>query len=138
MFNDEHGYFDIQRYCIEGNWMYRLLSSYTRGFNLYAGAGAFAGMTRYGIEQPVPDRYTEKKGSDYLSDQKKSDSTGGIPDKEPCFGVNASIEAEVFITRSIAATAECTIPWTSNSSLKKYFDTELVKPLLSVGLRYDF
>lgn len=72
--------------CAHGGWMYRLVGTRNRVFNLYGGAGAFLGYEAVDPKGLVPEEY---KGEDF--------SSGRF-----LYGVQVSLEMEIFFSRRVA------------------------------------
>lgn len=69
----------------EGEWMYRLLGTRNRQFNLYGGGGIFLGCERTGGWQDLTGDSLEAEDMYFF-----------------LYGIQPSLEAELFITRKIA------------------------------------
>lgn len=80
------------------DYMYRIAATRSRSFNLYGGGGAFIGYEIY-------DPFTRLAPN----------INTGLKDGAFIYGINASIEAEVFIARRIALTVACATPLTFGS-----------------------
>ena len=81
-----------------GDYMYRIASVRSRAFSLYGGGGAFIGYELYDPFSRLP-----------------SNIHTGLTDGAFIYGVNANLEAEIFIARKIALIAGCTVPMTFGS-----------------------
>ena len=80
------------------DYMYRIASVRSRVFSMYAGGGAFIGYELYDPLSRLPENIHT-----------------GLGDGAFIFGVNAGIEAEVFLGRRTAFVAGCTVPMTFGS-----------------------
>ena len=80
------------------DYMYRIASVRSRAFSLYGGGGAFIGYELYDPFSRLP-----------------SNIHTGLTDGAFIYGVNANLEAEVFIGRKVALIAGCTVPMTFGS-----------------------
>ena len=80
------------------DYMHRIATVRSRAFSLYGGGGAFIGYELYDPLSRLP-----------------ANIHTGLEDGAFIYGINASVEAEVFITRRIALTAGCTLPMTFGS-----------------------
>ena len=94
-------YFDHVLWNLSGNWMYRLLASYDRRFNLYVGAGAFVGLNKYEVFHKLPE-----------------EMPGEFPDEEFVYGAEPRIDIEFFPFRRAAVVLGLQSPLTLSSSLK--------------------
>ena len=97
-----------------GNWMYRIISTRSRVFNVYAGAGVFLGWEFYDPEKTLPD---------FIS--------SSLIDGAFLYGVNPKIQAEVFFTRRIAVILSGNAPINFTSSCA------WIQPCGSIGFRLD-
>ena len=80
------------------DYMYRIASVRSRVFSMYAGGGAFIGYELYDPLSRLPENIHT-----------------GLGDGAFIYGVNAGIEAEVFLGRRTALVAGCTVPMTFGS-----------------------
>ena len=80
------------------DYMYRIASVRSRVFSMYAGGGAFIGYELYDPLSRLPENIHT-----------------GLGDGAFIYGVNAGIEAEVFLGRRTAFVAGCTVPMTFGS-----------------------
>ena len=94
-------YFDHVLWNLSGNWMYRLLASYDRRFNLYVGAGAFVGLNKYEVFHKLPE-----------------EMPGEFPEEEFVYGAEPRIDVEFFPVRRTAIVLGLQSPLTLSSSLK--------------------
>lgn len=94
-------YFDHTHFVAYGAWMYRLAGTYNRGLNFYLGAGAFVGCNAYELFQPIPDTYEK-----------------AYPKSEFIYGLEPSIEMEVFFCPKVAFTFGANFPFTFSSSIE--------------------
>ena len=116
---DEEGnrvWFDHILWNLSGSWMYRLAGTYSRRFNLYVGAGAFLGLNQYEVFKKLP-----------------SELQGEFPKVEFVYGVEPSIDIEVFPFRRVALVLGIQSPVTLSSSLK----TDLWHLSGSLGVRIN-
>lgn len=97
-----------------GNWMYRLVGTRSRVFNLYTGAGVFLGWEFYDPGNDLPDFVSE-------------DLTGGTF----LYGINAKIQAELFFTRTAAFLFTGTAPINFSSPCT------WAQPCAAFGIRID-
>ena len=89
---------DILALRAGADYMYRIASVRSRAFSLYGGGGAFIGYELYDPFSRLP-----------------SNIHTGLTDGAFIYGVNANLEAEVFIARKVALIAGCTVPMTFGS-----------------------
>ena len=80
------------------DYMHRIASVRSRVFSMYAGGGAFIGYELYDPLSRLPENIHT-----------------GLGDGAFIYGVNAGIEAEVFLGRRTAFVAGCTVPMTFGS-----------------------
>ena len=109
-------WFDHILWNLSGSWMYRLAGTYSRRFNLYVGAGAFLGLNQYEVFKKLP-----------------SELQGEFPKVEFVYGVEPSIDIEVFPFRRVALVLGIQSPVTLSSSLK----TDLWHLSGSLGVRIN-
>ena len=89
---------DLMTLRVGADYMYRIASVRSRAFSLYGGGGAFIGYELYDPFSRLP-----------------SNIHTGLTDGAFIYGVNANLEAEIFIARKIALIAGCTVPMTFGS-----------------------
>ena len=89
---------DLMDLRVGADYMYRIASVRSRAFSLYGGGGAFIGYELYDPFSRLP-----------------SNIHTGLTDGAFIYGVNANLEAEIFIARKIALIAGCTVPMTFGS-----------------------
>ena len=89
---------DLMALRVGADYMYRIASVRSRAFSLYGGGGAFIGYELYDPFSRLP-----------------SNIHTGLTDGAFIYGVNANLEAEIFIARKIALIAGCTVPMTFGS-----------------------
>ena len=94
-------YFDHILWNLSGSWMYRLLASYDRRFNVYVGAGAFLGINQYEVFHKLPE-----------------ETPGEFPSEEFVYGAEPRVEIEFFPFRRTALVLGVQSPLTFSSSLK--------------------
>ena len=80
------------------DYMYRIASVRSRVFSMYAGGGAFIGYELYDPLSRLPENIHT-----------------GLGDGAFIYGLNAGVEAEVFLGRRTAFVAGCTVPMTFGS-----------------------
>lgn len=123
-------YMDVALTC---EYMYRLFGSYSRMLNLYAGGGAFLGYTDKGANYH-PEELEASEGEE-------SSSVSAVRRNTFLSGVAASLEAEFFLTRSMALVGSLNgiIPITGDST-QRWIDLTTINFHLmpSFGLRYNF
>ena len=89
---------DLMALRVGADYMYRIASVRSRAFSLYGGGGTFIGYELYDPFSRLP-----------------SNIHTGLTDGAFIYGVNANLEAEIFIARKIALIAGCTVPMTFGS-----------------------
>ena len=89
---------DLMALRVGADYMYRIASVRSRAFSLYGGGGVFIGYELYDPFSRLP-----------------SNIHTGLTDGAFIYGVNANLEAEIFIARKIALIAGCTVPMTFGS-----------------------
>ena len=94
-------YFDHILWNLSGSWMYRLLASDDRRFNVYVGAGAFLGSNQYEVFHQLPE-----------------ETPGEFPSEEFVYGAEPRVEIEFFPFRRTALVLGVQSPLTFSSSLK--------------------
>ncbi len=99
--DDKPVYFDHILWNLSGSWMYRLLASYDRRFNVYVGAGAFLGINQYEVFHKLPE-----------------ETPGEFPHEEFVYGAEPRVEIEFFPFRRTALVLGVQSPLTFSSSLK--------------------
>ena len=109
-------YFDHVLWNLSGNWMYRLLASYDRRFNLYVGAGAFVGLNKYEVFHKLPE-----------------EMPGEFHDEEFVYGAEPRLDIEIFPFRRTAIVLGLQSPFTLSSSLK----TDQWHVSASLGIRIN-
>ena len=97
-----------------GAYMHRLASVRSRVFSLYGGGGAFIGYELYDPASRLPGNIST-----------------GLGDGAFIYGIDPTIEAEVFFTRRLAFTAGCTMPLTFGSA------TRWIRLNATAGLRLN-
>lgn len=106
------GYMHIAAY---GEWMYRLVGTRNRALNLYGGAGAFLGYEAIDTWGLLPDTVKTDYASGYF-----------------LYGVNLSLELEIFFSRRAAFLLCGGLPINFSSQFKK------VHTHAGAGLRFNF
>lgn len=89
---------DLLTLRAEGGYMHRLASTRSRSLSLYGGGTAFIGYELYDPSGRLP-----------------SNINTGLPGGAFVYGVRASVEAEVFITRTLAFVIRGSVPMTFGS-----------------------
>lgn len=89
---------DLLTLRTEGGYMHRLASTRSRSLSLYGGGTAFIGYELYDPSGRLP-----------------SNINTGLPGGAFVYGVRASVEAEVFITRTLAFVIRGSVPMTFGS-----------------------
>ncbi len=112
----ERAWFDHIHYTLQGGWMYRLASTYSRSFSLYGGASAFLGCNSFNGFRPLPAEYT-----------------GGYPRAEFIYGFFPELELEWYPFRRTGFTLSVRSPFTFSSSL----ETDLWHITGAVGIRIN-
>lgn len=100
--------------AVFGNWMYRLVGTRSRMFNLYAGAGAFLGWEFFDPWKTLPDFLSEEIGSGVF-----------------IYGINAKLQAEIFFTRRTAFLISGSAPMNFTSPCS------WIQPTAAFGIRID-
>ena len=93
--------FDHVQASVYGGWRWRFVSSYTRAFNVYAGADAFLGMNKLQVLRKLDE---EMKIA--------------APDEEFAYGVVPEVEMEIFLGRRVALLLGVQCPITLGTSLQ--------------------
>lgn len=93
--------FDHVQASVYGGWRWRFVSSYTRAFNVYAGADAFVGVNKLQVLRKLDE---EMKIA--------------CPDEEFAYGVVPEVEAELFLGRRVALLLGVQCPITLGTSLQ--------------------
>lgn len=108
--------FDHVQASVYGGWRWRLISTYSRVFNVYAGADAFVGVNK-------------------LQVLKKLDEEMKIacPDEEFAYGCVPEIEMELFLGRRVALLLGVQCPITLGTSLQ----TDTWNLTGTLGLRFN-
>ena len=112
----EPTWFDHIHYIAYGDWMYRIIGTYSRSVNLYAGGGIFLGASNYEVFKKLPDELSS-----------------GLPSLEFIYGIKPCIELECFVSRKVALTLGVNSPLTFSSSLS----TDLWHLTGSLGVRVN-
>lgn len=114
--------------CIQstagGGAMYRLLGTYTRRLNVYAGGTAHMGWTWYVLPEGLPP-------AEGYEDE--GDMTGGFT-----YGVTPSLEAELFLSRTVALTTGIHAPLYAGTQMQERYGKGLIHLTGSIGVRVDF
>lgn len=106
--------FDHSHFIAYGEWMYRLVGTYSRNLNLYLGGGAFLGANVYELFRPLPEG-TERT----------------FPKSEFIYGLKPAVELEFFFCRKVAFILGANFPFTFSSSL----ETDIAHVVGSLGIR---
>ena len=85
------------------DFMYRLVSNRRRSLSLYAGGGAFLGIESYNLWHKLPP-YIETD----------------FPKARFLYGLDASLEFEAYISRTVALTVSGTAPFTISSLVRPF------------------
>jgi len=109
-------YFDHVHFLAYGDWMYRVLGSYSRSVNLYAGGGIFLGCNAYELFRKLPQEYRT-----------------GYPSAEFIYGIRPSIEMEAFVSKKVAIILGVHSPITFSSSIS----TDIWHVVGSLGVRVN-
>ena len=83
-----------------GEWMYRLVGTRNRALGVYAGGGPFLGYEASDPKKLVADFYKD-----------------GIAEGSFLYGVNVSLEMEIFLSRRVAIILDGRLPMNFSSSL---------------------
>lgn len=94
--------FDHSHFIAYGDWMYRVVGTYSRNLNLYIGGGIFMGANVYELFKQLPEYATRE-----------------FPKSEFIYGLKPSVELEIFFCRKVAFTLGANFPITFSSSLPK-------------------
>lgn len=115
------GVFDYTHFTAYGDFMYRLVGTYSRRLNLYAGGGVFAGFCDYEMFSALPEE------------------NGGCGLKaEFIYGIRPEVELEVFILRKAALTLGVSLPVTPGTSFQSVYGPGLLHLTGSAGIRVNF
>ena len=109
-------WFDHVHYVAYGDWMYRIIGTYSRSVNFYAGGGIFLGYNSYEVFKKLPDELAS-----------------GLPGGEFIYGIKPCVELECFVSRKVAITLGVDSPFTFSSSLS----TDLWHLTGSLGVRVN-
>ncbi len=109
-------HFDHIVWGIQGGWKYRILHTYSRVLNIYAGGKLFLGGNHYEVFKPLPQEYS-----------------GSFPKYEFMYGVEPEIEVEVFVSSHLAFVLAG--QWPINFS--SYFSSGMWCPTASLGVRVN-
>lgn len=122
--DEEQVYSPILAY---GDWMYRLASSSTHGFNLYAGLFATMGY------EAAPAREVAAEGGEVPHEETAAPASYSDPYAVPGFmmGAGARMDAEIFLGRSVALAFGVSAPLNFLSS------NELASVNVHAGLRIN-
>ncbi len=107
---------DYVLWGVYGGWSYRIISTYSRFFNVYAGAIAFLGCNHYEVFKKLP-----------------AELTGTFPKSEFAYGVEPSLECEIFLGSRIALLIGAQLPIT----FSRYFSSGMWHPTASLGFRIN-
>lgn len=108
--------FDHSHFVAYGDWMYRVVGTYSRNLNLYIGGGLFMGANVYELFKQLPE-----------------DATRSFPKSEFIYGLKPSVELEVFFCKKVAFTLGANFPFTFSSSLS----TDIAHIVGSLGIRVN-
>lgn len=106
--------FDHSHFIAYGDWMYRVVGTYSRNLNLYIGGGIFMGANVYELFKQLPE-----------------DAPRTFPKSEFIYGLKPSVELEIFFCRKVAFTLGANFPFTFSSSLS----TDIAHVVGSFGIR---
>ncbi len=112
----EKEHFDHVVWGVRGAWMYRILGTYSRMLNVYAGGGVFIGGNSYEVFSPLPDEYA-----------------GAFAESEFAYGVEPAVEVELFAGSRVAFTLGAQLPVTFSS----YYSRGMWLPTASLGIRIN-
>ncbi len=113
--SDEHQ-FDHVIWGVQGGWKYRIIHSYSRMLNVYAGGKVFIGGNHYEVFKSLPPEYT-----------------GSYPECEFIYGVEPEIECEVFVSSHVAFVLAGQLP----INFSTYFSSGMWNPTASLGIRIN-
>ncbi len=108
--------FDHVQASVYGGWRWRFISSYSRAFNVYAGADAFVGLNKLQVLRKLDE---EMKIA--------------CPDEEFAYGVVPEVEMEIFLGRRVALLLGVQCPITLGTSLQ----TDTWNLTGTLGLRFN-
>ena len=108
--------FDHVQASVYGGWRWRFISSYTRAFNVYAGADAFVGLNKLQVLRKLDE---EMKIA--------------CPGEEFAYGVVPEVEMEIFLGRRVALLLGVQCPITLGTSLQ----TDTWNLTGTLGLRFN-
>lgn len=91
---------DCLHFAVEGRYMFRLVGTRSRSVSLYGGAGAFIGYESIDPFAKFPSIYESKLKNGYF-----------------LYGLTTSLEAEFFVSRTVALTLTGNIPINFSSPL---------------------
>lgn len=89
---------DMLTVRVEGGYMHRIAATRSRSFNLYTGGSAFIGYEIYDPVRRLP-----------------SNINTGLGEGAFVYGIRPSVEAEVFLTRTLAIIISGSAPLTFSS-----------------------
>ena len=108
--------FDHVQASVYGGWRWRLVSTYSRVFSIYAGADAFVGINKLQVLRKLDEEMTVP-----------------APDEEFAYGTVPEIEMELFLGRRVALLLGVQCPVTLGTSLQ----TDTWNLTGTVGLRFN-
>lgn len=89
-------------FTLGGNYLHRLTGTRSRSVNLYLGGGAFVGYEFYDPQKKLPE---------YIDT--------GLPIGNFLYGINATVDGEFFILRTVALVVYAELPINFSSPLSK-------------------
>ncbi len=109
-------FYDNVIYAVHSGWKYRLVGTYSRGFNLYLGGSAFVGINSHEVFRPLREEHS-----------------GSFAQNEFIYGVQPSLEFEIYTGSKVAILAAAELQTAFSNS----FGSGLFLPVASIGARIN-
>ncbi len=97
-------------FTVSGAWLYRIAATRSRSLSLYGGAGAFLGIDFDDAIGAVKEVISDDTASGSSSSWTKEEAEAASPHSGFTYGVEPSLEAELFITRKVALVGAVSLP----------------------------
>ncbi len=115
--NTDPSYFYDNLICSAyGGWKYRVIKSYSRGFNVYLGGSAFIGLNSYEVFRKL-----------------KEEHSGNFSQNEFIYGIQPDLECEIYMGSRVALLLQTRLQVAFSES----FSSGLFLPIASLGIRIN-